>query len=349
MANVPRVSVLMPVYNTERYLSDAVDSILTQTFTDYEFIIVDDGSTDSTWEILTRYDDPCIRLVRNENNIGLIGSLNRGLELARGEYIARMDADDISLPERLATQVQYLDSHPEVGVLGSDFQIIDEEGNPRGIKKHPREHGLVKWKLYFNSPFGHSTVMMRRQLVCQVDAYQPDMRHAEDYDLWRRLSYITRFANLPVVLLKYRMHKTRVSELHWHEQEQNCKRIRQMMLADILDEDVPDKEAYLLGAKKIDSVDDAVSLGRLVYRLYRAVMGKDKSIMAFDKPFVRKDAASRLFKLARPRIRDLRTWEILLLACSLDPALMLKTITFPFRRLTINHSRLVRNQCGKFS
>ncbi len=135
---VPRVSVLMSVYNGERFLRDSVESILGQTFTDFEFLILDDGSTDSTCEILEEYanKDARIVLVRNDRNLGLTRSLNKGLRLVRGEYLARQDADDISLPKRLEMQVKFLDAHPEVGVVGSALEIIDENGNTIPYGKH---------------------------------------------------------------------------------------------------------------------------------------------------------------------------------------------------------------------
>jgi len=124
----PKVTVLMPVYNGERYLNEAVDSILGQTFTDFEFLIIDDASTDKTPEILRSYDDPRIRVVTNEENLGLSKSLNKGLALARGEFIARMDADDVSYPYRLQVQHEFMTQHPGAGVIGSWAEYIDRKG-----------------------------------------------------------------------------------------------------------------------------------------------------------------------------------------------------------------------------
>ena len=125
----PKISVVMPAYNAENYIREAIDSILAQTFRDFEFLIIDDGSTDHTVEIIRSYSDSRIRLYQNERNMGVAATLNRGLDLARGEYIARMDADDISLPERFAKQAAYMDAHPDVAVCGSNI-ILFSEGAP---------------------------------------------------------------------------------------------------------------------------------------------------------------------------------------------------------------------------
>jgi glycosyltransferase involved in cell wall biosynthesis len=144
---MPRISVVMSVYNGEKYLRQAIESILQQTYTDFEFIIIDDGSTDSSREIIQSYDDKRIRLVINEQNIGLTKSLNKGIRLAKGEFIARMDADDISLPQRFEKQVAYLDSHPEVGVLGTYANIIDHRGKIINNIIFPTEHETILWTM----------------------------------------------------------------------------------------------------------------------------------------------------------------------------------------------------------
>jgi len=208
----PKVSVLMPVYNGERYVREALESILAQTFTDYEFIIVDDGSTDGTPFILAEYarQDPRIVLLTNGANRGLVATLNRGLEAARGQYIARMDADDVSLPERLARQVAYLDQHPEVGVLGTNVAYIDSEGRflngGRPKDPQPLSPTLLQWLLLWRCAIYHPTVMLRRSILAETGlAYDPAFRHAEDRDLWTRLAPYTLIASLPEVLVYYRV------------------------------------------------------------------------------------------------------------------------------------------------
>lgn len=232
MSDRPKISVLMPVYNGERYLCEAVESILGQTFMDYEFIIIEDGSTDSTWEILTEYRDPRIRLVKNNHNMGVTRSLNNGLRLAKGEYIARMDADDVSLPERFEKQVEYMEAHPEIGVLGTWIEYIDENGVPLGEWRMPTSPVLIGWSLFFGTCLIHPSVMMRRNVIEQVGFYRLEPLYAEDYDLWVRLSTVTRIANIPEILLRRRVVKDGVCSRHSQSQEQAVVKIMHTMITD---------------------------------------------------------------------------------------------------------------------
>jgi len=213
-----KVSVVMSVYNGEKYLREAVDSILGQTFRDFEFIIVDDGSTDHTWTILQSYDDSRIVLLRNQENIGLTRSLNKGLAAARGEYIARMDADDVSLPKRLEKQVAYLDAHPEVGLLGTWVEIIGERGERLSVLRRPVDPLFITWSLLFDNCLVHSTVMYRRSLVGKLGGYNPS-RYAQDYDLWSRMSLETQIVKLPEVLVSWRSHPAGITAQKLARQE----------------------------------------------------------------------------------------------------------------------------------
>ena len=162
---MPKVSVVMSVYNGERHLREAVDSILNQTFGDLEFIIVDDGSRDRTWEILQSYDDSRIVLLRNEQNIGLTKSLNRGLAATRGEYVARMDADDVSLPQRLERQVGFLDQHPEIGLVGCAFLQINEGGQEFEIFHPPLKNEDIQERLRVENCFCHGVALFRHRCL----------------------------------------------------------------------------------------------------------------------------------------------------------------------------------------
>lgn len=206
----PRVTVLMPVYNGERYLSEAVESILAQSFTDFEFLIIDDGSSDGTAALLDTYHDSRIRRVENEKNLGLIATLNRGLDLSCGEYIARMDCDDISLPRRLEKQVAFLDSNQNIGVCGTWFKKF---GAVNKVLRWHTDPDAIRSGLIFTSTLGHPTVMMRRELFRKHALYyDPAYIHAEDHALWVRASRFMLFANLGEVLLLYRVHPNQVSE-----------------------------------------------------------------------------------------------------------------------------------------
>lgn len=205
----PRVTVLMPVYNGEKYLREAMESILGQTYTDFEFLIINDGSTDRSVEIIESYPDARIRLVHNEKNINLIATLNKGIELARGEYIARMDCDDISLPDRLAKQVAFMDAHPEIGGCGTWAKVIDEKGNVYKSRKALTGKSIKRLR-WIPTPFIHPTIMARTSLL-KENRYSEGYLYAEDYELWLRLCRETEIFNLKDYLLYYRIHPDNVS------------------------------------------------------------------------------------------------------------------------------------------
>ena len=222
----PRVTVLMPVFNGERYLRAAIDSIIDQTFRDFELLIINDGSTDSSEHIMTSYNDPRIRLDRNEKNLGLIATLNKGFNLALGKYIVRMDCDDISLPSRLAVLVQAMDRNQEWGLCGSWIKIL-ENSDAVWVQTYPSDHDTIKCELLFDSPLAHPSVIFRRSLLERHRIYYDDRyRHAEDYELWCRLIQITFLANIPQILLLYRIHGSQVGTRYLHEQREMAKRIR---------------------------------------------------------------------------------------------------------------------------
>jgi glycosyltransferase involved in cell wall biosynthesis len=210
------VSVLMSVHNGERYLSESVESILNQTFADYEFLIIDDGSTDETWNILADYgkQDRRIVLVRNEHNIGLTKSLNKGLNLARGKYVARQDADDVSLPNRVEVEHEFLEEHDAAQLVGSNLEIIDHNGRRQGaLNRACSPDRVAWWMLFYNYVGGHSSVLFRRAAALDVGGYDPSIRYAQDYDLWLRLLRLGDLAILPDVLLRWRLHDGNVSVL----------------------------------------------------------------------------------------------------------------------------------------
>ena len=202
----------MSVYNGADFLPAAIDSVLNQTFPHFEFIIVDDGSTDRSAEIIGGYKDPRIVLVRQENQ-GIATALNRGLKRASGEYMARQDADDISLAERFAHQVQYLDAHPEAAVLGTAALIIDSHGRPFSkFLPFTRHQRLVAELLRGVCPLMHGSVMVRRQAILSAGGYRPIFSHAQDVELWLRMSASYGLANLREILYQYRKHDHAITQ-----------------------------------------------------------------------------------------------------------------------------------------
>jgi len=197
----------MSVYNELPYLERAVRSILNQTYEDFEFIIVNDGSTDGSKKALEQYanSDDRIQLVHQENR-GLPASLNRGLEMARGRYIARMDADDISYPGRFEHQVQFLNANPQVGIVGTRIEKMDSEGQVRWKWSPPTDPDTIAWRLFFDTCFCHPTIMARRSLLQELGGYAEWAEVGQDYELWTRAVLKTRLANLPSRLYKARRH-----------------------------------------------------------------------------------------------------------------------------------------------
>jgi len=337
----PKVSVVIPVYNGARYLSVAVESILHQTFTDFELIIIDDGSTDETWTILNNFNDPRLRLVQNEKNIGVSKSANKGLALAQGMYIARMDADDISLPERLSRQVDFLETHPEIGVLGTGFKVIDGYGRFSDTHLPPAQDAILRWYLCFFCPIAHSTVMMRRQTVEQVGGYSSEIVLAEDYDLWQRLSSTTRLSNLQDVLVFYRIHDENASTKHALALNQTAARISRQMMSGLLNEEVPAGIVWCLWEQDYQTTSDVHLAAELVCRLYQAIVSNGE-LSITEKRVIRQDAARRLYKLALPRLQNVNIWGVLVRACYMDPLYVLRAVPARLRHILNIRSRLSR-------
>ncbi|MBN1886764.1 MAG: glycosyltransferase [Thermoflexales bacterium] len=305
---MPKVSVLMSVYNGERYLREAVESILGQTLANFEFIIIDDGSTDDTWNILAEYAfrDRRVVLIRNEGNIGLTHSLNKGLQLARGEYVARLDADDVSLPERLDRQVHYLDLHPHVGVLGTWLSRIDASGNVIDTLALPTVSGVLKWSLHFDNCFPHSSVVLRRALLDQVGAYSSDVAYAQDYELWSRMSTRTLLANLPQVLLLRRLGADNISAIHLQAQSEIVIEVMQATMARTLGDEVPagfvmNLHRMMRGVTLPDS-QSVCELARFIDRLLHAYLASEP-LSDTEARWVVRDAASKLYILVGQNVK----------------------------------------------
>lgn len=205
-----KVSVILPVYNGEIFLREAVSSILTQTYSNFELIIINDCSTDGTANILKEFEsDLRVRVIENETNLKVVRTLNKGIELARGDYIARMDADDISHPQRFKKQVDFLDENPQIDICGTWVQTIGTESK---MMRAAIEHEHIKVRLFFLNPIFHPAVMFRRNSFASNKlVYDEQYTNAEDYGLWAKAIDIVRFANIPEVLLKYRIHNDNVS------------------------------------------------------------------------------------------------------------------------------------------
>lgn len=238
----PLVSVVMPVYNASSFIEESINSILQQTFSDFEFIIINDASTDNSRNIISSYTDSRIRIIDNEQNLGVTRSLNKGIELARGKYIARMDADDIALPQRLEKQVNFLVKNAEYGLVGSYFRLIPENM----IVRVPIKDEEIKAAIIFHNPFAHPTVMFTKNLVDQFQLYyNENLLYGQDQELWYRFSKVTKCYNIPEVLLLYRIHPTQISTQKLNQQKSISNEIKVTKIKDFIDNTpLPDLSFY---------------------------------------------------------------------------------------------------------
>lgn len=219
-SNFPKISVIMPVYNGIPFLSEAIESILKQTYKDFELIIIDDHSVDDSVRIIQNYAklDTRIHLIKNDQNIGVTRSLNKAIRMAQGEFIARMDADDVSLPERFIKQVEFLETHAHIGIVGANCQLINEVGKTDIIFNYPNTDLEIHWRLLLNNAFCHPCVMFRSSIL-QNGAYKEEIKYSQDYELWSRLLQNTQGANLNSILLLYRRMDKNISTIHYQEQQ----------------------------------------------------------------------------------------------------------------------------------
>jgi len=304
----PVISVLMSVFNGGHHLSMALESVLEQTFTDFEFIVIDDGSTDSTSEILADYAsrDSRIRLVRHDRNMGLTYSLNKGLAHARGRYIARQDADDISLPERLSKQLSYFQLHPGTGLLGTWAEAIDPEGKALHTGNLPTNSTVIKWHLHFANCLVHTSVMYPLVMVRRLGFYAEDFESAQDYELWVRLSQISTVANLPQVLVQRRLGPHRISSTYADRQASSIARVIQAYSSYTLQRHVSlELASHVQRAMLGHPLGDAgsvIAVAGLVRSLYKAYLRSNRLDLA-QLHLIRQDAANKLFVLAGRNLR----------------------------------------------
>jgi glycosyltransferase involved in cell wall biosynthesis len=229
--NRPRLTILMPVYNAEKFLRKSITSILNQTFTDFEFIVFNDGSTDNSQEIIKQYadSDNRIKYFSSKRNKGYVYFLNKGLKLSRTEYIARMDGDDISLPRRFEKQVAFMDKHKEIGVCGTFLKTF---GYRKSVWPLPKQHDDILAGMLFENMLHHPTVIIRGKMVSDFnELYKAEFMPAEDYEYWVRLGFLgVKFANIGEVLYRYRQHKKNVGRIYNVAQKRNSEKVRMILL-----------------------------------------------------------------------------------------------------------------------
>lgn len=226
VANVdPKISVVLPVYNNAVFLKEAIGSVLQQTFSDFELIIINDGSKDDSESVILSFNDARINYLKNENNKGLIFTLNRGFAVARGKYIARMDADDICDKTRFQKQAGEFEKDPRLVVCGSFIKRFGAEESH--VNYMPVSHDDIISSIFFTCPFAHPSVMIRREALAKLDVvYREEYKHTEDYDLWSRLVFTGNCKNIPEYLLNYRVHAAQTSTVHEDLKYKNVMKIQ---------------------------------------------------------------------------------------------------------------------------
>lgn len=232
---VPKISVIMPVYNGEKYLKEGIDSILCQTYSDFELLLINDASIDQTEKIILGYKDSRIIYIKNDQNLGLIKTLNKGLDLSKADLIARMDHDDIADPTRFEKQVKILQNNPKIGICGAWLTFFRDNGQT-GTLQYPEKNENIKIGFLGHNTLGHPVIMMRKKVVDAI-RYDEDYQAAEDYEFWVRLSKVTELYNIQESLLQYRIHQTNISVLENDLQSQKVKKIigNQLLHIDIND------------------------------------------------------------------------------------------------------------------
>ena len=268
----------MPVYNGEKCLREAIDSILSQTFSNFEFLIINDGSSDESINIIKSYNDLRIRLINNKKNIGITKSLNKGLKIARGKYIARMDADDISLPSRLEKQFKFLENNKNIGLVGSNIFFIDQSGKIIKKQNMPQKHFMIKWKYFFGSSMAHPSIMARTKIL-KKNLYNEDFARAQDAELFSRLIFDKdiRLANLNNYLLKYRIHPNSIIKKRSISQEEKSINVRIKNIEKYIK--LSKKEREVIKAIKIKNkltIKNIFSERKIYKRLFRVSCKKDK-------------------------------------------------------------------------
>lgn len=277
--DIPEVTVLMSVYNGEKYLHEAIKSILNQAWGNFEFLILNDDSTDNTAKILSGYSDPRIRIINNERNIGLTRSLNKGLREAKGIYIARMDADDISLPDRIKIQYHCFRENPDVGVVAGWVQVIDEWCGNLGEWSTPLQPEDIYYRLNFRNCLAHGAVMFRKDVVLKSGGYNENIERAQDYELWYRLSKITKICQVDKFLLKWRDHKANISNKWKKEQEKRARRLVKPRLESLAGRKLSKDEIKRLQKNKIDNIDDLQETIRLLGKINKNLLSTEAGVI----------------------------------------------------------------------
>lgn len=258
---MPKVSVVMSVYNEEKYLQESIESVLHQTLKDFEFVVINDASTDNSARILEKIavNDERLRIINNEKRLGLTKSLNIAIINSKGKYIARMDADDVALPERLERQILHLEKNPSIGLIGTSFYEIDEHSRILGEVYMPETDLMIRKKIFKFNPFFHSSITIPRTVFEKVGLYNEEFQYAQDYELWFRILRSYKGINLNELLMKRRKHKQTLTHKKLQQQYyfsyKACQAGLKLLTPSIID------RCWLLKHKIISTMPSKLMLG----------------------------------------------------------------------------------------
>jgi len=296
----------MPVYNGERYLQESIESILNQTFKDFEFLLVNDGSTDESPNILSNYARRYsnIRIITNPTNLGIAKATNSGINLARGVYIALMDQDDISVPERLERQVKFLDDNPGISVVGGNTVNFDNEGNFHKRNSLLDTPGLIRWALLFRNQIQNPTVLIRREIFSEHGFAYEDYMPAQDYHMWFQLSDRFRFANLQDILAYHRVHSTNATSVFSNQSTPGILKMKVEFVEKHLNLQISTNTAIALShPHNVSETRTAVILCGLIMRWLRVNL---KSTTISEKKYIKKKTAQMIRSMWRSTGKNIR-------------------------------------------
>jgi glycosyltransferase involved in cell wall biosynthesis len=307
LVSPPRVSMLMATYNGEKFLADAVNGILRQSFEDFEFIIINDGSTDGTAQVLANFRDQRIRVICNPGNLGIGAALNRGLAECRGEFVALQDHDDLSQPDRFGKQVAFLETHPRVGVVGSPVKVIDESGRAFSYWAAPSESVDIKWCLLWGNALSHTSLMIRRGLIGEVGGYSedPTYRFCEDYEFISRMALLCDLANFEEPLVFGRQHPGSASQRGAIQQQRGAEEVARHNVTWLLGSAVPDTAWHSLRRLPLNWASLSAKEAREAFALYE-VIRKAFACRYLDRDSTRRVLRRHTFRMARRALAQAR-------------------------------------------
>tara|TARA_B100001287_G_scaffold238699_1_gene212271 strand:- start:6926 stop:7942 length:1017 start_codon:yes stop_codon:yes gene_type:complete len=291
MENNPLCSVVMSVYNGDEFLPIAIESILQQTYKNFEFIIINDASTDNSLKTIQAYNDDRIIIIDNDKNIFLAASLNKGIKTSKGKYILRMDADDISMPDRLEKQVEYMERNPNIGISGTSSEII---GHGSGFGKYQQESNQIKFNLLYECHLLHPTIIIRKDLIVEHQLYYDESyRKNQDYELFVRGISLTDYGNLPDYLIKYRQTEENIKR-EVHNQNKNILNIQKQLFLK-LGLKINENELSIYKSINLQIYNQSPDFVYQTYSLLKKMVESNKKTLLFEmKPF--QNHLSKLFE-----------------------------------------------------